>query len=76
VKNLDAKKTIKKRSIHESYLYKGHVVRPGQTVSASSRYFSVVRVWGHHITLEPLSVIEVSEPALAIPIIVQSEVAQ
>ncbi|WP_333648596.1 hypothetical protein [Candidatus Binatus sp.] len=71
---MEAKNPAKKRPIREYYLYKGHVVRSGQTVSASGRYFRVVRVWGHHITLEPLPDAEVSEPALAIPISIQPEV--
>ena len=70
---MEADKPGKKRPIREYYLYKGHVVRSGQTVIASRRYFRVVRVWGHHLTLEPLSAAEVPEPALAIPIRIQPE---
>jgi hypothetical protein len=35
-------------------LYKGHVIRPGDIVSAGG-LFKVIRVWGHHATLEPVA---------------------
>ena len=66
-----AEKTAKKT--REQYLFKGHVVKSGQIVKADGRYFRVVRVWGQHITLEPLSITEVPNPALATPIIIQPE---
>jgi hypothetical protein len=70
---MEVDKLPNKRSIRERFLYKGHVVRSGQIVVASDRYFRVVRVWGHHITLEPLSSTEVPKPMLATPISIQPE---
>lgn len=69
---MKVEESVKKR--RERHLYKGHVVHSGQIVTADSQYFRVIRVWLHHITLEPLSPTEVPEPALAIPITVQREV--
>lgn len=70
---MEAQQAAKKRPARERYLYKGHVVHSGQIVKAGERYFRVARIWGQHITLEPLSITEVPEPALAIPITIQAE---
>lgn len=58
----------------ERFLYKGRVVRPGWVVTAKGRYFRVVRVWGHHIMLQPLAEDELASRSLAaVAIVLQPE---
>jgi hypothetical protein len=70
---METEKRPQKRPTRERFLYNGPVIRTGQIVAASGRYFRVVRFWGNHITLEPLTVTEVVEPILATPISIQPE---
>jgi len=73
------KREEKERTTSRRFLYKGHVVKPGQAVRAedssgqSLGFFLVQHVWGHHITLSPL-LAQDTGAASSIPITVQSEV--
>ena len=65
----------KKKKNYVKVLYKGHVIQNGDIVMTSSSRpelrgaFRVVRVWGHHATLEPYaSAVDKNAVALTVDI--------
>lgn len=49
-----------KLAADERLLYKGHVIRPGDHVKATdvhavTKFYKVVRVWGHHGVFRPIT---------------------